>query len=116
MKLEEAREYALSLPEVNEEPHFKLSSFRIRGKILATVPPDEIYLNIFIDEQRRELAVSMYPEFCEKLWWGKKVVGVRISLPDADPEEVKELLRSAWELKAPKLLLRKHSIDEETSS
>jgi hypothetical protein len=116
VKLEEVREYALSLPEVNEEPHFKLSSFRVRGKILATVPPEEIYLHIFIDEQTRELAVSIHPEFCEKLWWGKKVVGVRVSLPHADPDEVKELLRSAWKLKAPKVLLKKHGIGDEASS
>ena len=116
MKIEEVREYALSLPEVNEEPHFKLSSFRVRGKILATVPPEEIYLHIFVGEQRRELAVSMYPDWCEKLWWGKKVVGVRISLPHADADEVKELLRAAWELKAPKRLLREHGIDGKASS
>ncbi len=53
----------------------------------------------------------MYPEFCEKLSWGKKVVGVRISLQNADADEVKGLLRAAWELKAPKRLLREHGID-----
>lgn len=112
MKLKELREYALSLPEVNEEPHFKFSSFRLRGKILATVPPEQTYVHIFVDEQRRELALSMYPEFCEKLWWGKKVVGVRVSLPSADPGEVKELLRSAWKLKAPKRLIAQHGFDD----
>jgi len=116
VKLEEVRKYALSLPEVNEEPHFKLSSFRVLGKILATVPPEEVYLHVFVDEQRREMAVSMYPEFCEKLRWGKKVVGVRVSLPHADTDEVKELLRSAWELKAPKRLLKRRGTDEEASS
>lgn len=101
MNMDEAREYALSLPDANEEPHHQMSSFRVHGKIFATVPKGDTHLNIFVGEERREQAVSMYPEFCEKLWWGKKVVGVTVSLADADPDEVRELLRSAWERKAP---------------
>ncbi len=111
MKLEEARQYALSLPEVNEEPHFKLSSFRVRGKIFATVPPEELYLRILVNEQRREQAISLYPKFCEKLLWGKRVVGVQVTLLEADPDEVRELLRSAWELKAPTKLLDELALD-----
>lgn len=108
MKIDEARQYALSLPETNEEPHFKFSSFRIRGKIFATVPPEQDYLHVFVDEQRRESATAMYPEFIEKLWWGEKVVGVRVSLPHADSAEVKDLLLSAWRRKAPKKLVNTH--------
>jgi predicted DNA-binding protein (MmcQ/YjbR family) len=33
-----AREFALSLPGTSEEPHFDMSSFRVKGKIFATVP------------------------------------------------------------------------------
>lgn len=106
MNVEEARKYALSLPEANEEPHFKSSSFRIRGKIFSTVPPEGGYLHIFVDEQRREAVTAMYPEFCEKLWWGKSVVGVRVSLAQADAVEVRDLLLAAWTLKAPKKLLK----------
>ena len=54
MKLEQARRFALSLPEVVEAPHHELSSFRIRGKIFATVPPDGKHLHVFVDEQQRE--------------------------------------------------------------
>ena len=107
MRIEEARDYALSLPDANEEPHFEVNSFRVRGKIFATVPPEETHLHVFVDEQRRELATSMYPEFCEKLWWGKKVVGVRVRLSQANSDEVKDLLRYSWELKAPKNLVDK---------
>jgi hypothetical protein len=42
----------------------------------------------------------------EKLWWGKKVMGLRVSLPAARAKDVKDLLRSAWQRKAPKNLLR----------
>ena len=41
MKMSQLRIFALSLPDATEEPHFNYSSFRVRGKIFATVPPDE---------------------------------------------------------------------------
>ena len=104
VKLAEVRKYALSLPEANEEPHFEYSSFRILGKIFATVPPGEEHLHVFVDEQRRELALAMFPEAYEKLWWGKKVLGIRVSLSKADASDVSDLLGSAWKAKAPKRL------------
>ena len=106
MKLSEAREFALSLPEANEEPHFDYESFRVRGKIFATIPPDKKQMNVFVDEQRRELAISMFPKSYEKLWWGKKVVGIKVTLFTADAADVRDLLHSAWERKAPKGLAK----------
>ena len=47
MKLAEARRHALSLPEATEAPHFHFTSFRVRGKIFATAPPDGEYLHVF---------------------------------------------------------------------
>jgi YjbR len=75
MKFETARQFALSLPEVTEEPHFQMASFRIRGKIFATAPPGDEFLHLFVDEQQREQLFALEPDCCEKLWWGKKVVG-----------------------------------------
>ena len=104
MKIGEARRYALSLPEATEAPHHHLSSFRVRGKIFATVPPDEEHLHVFVPEEEREIAVAANPEACEKLWWGKKVVGVRVRLDRAKAADVRRMLRSAWRGKAPKAL------------
>lgn len=105
MDIEDVSDYALSLPEATEAPHFKARSFRVRGKIFATLPPENTHLNVFVDDKRRERATAIYPDFCEKLWWGKKVVGVRVRLAQADAEEVKDLLRCAWTAKAPKRLI-----------
>jgi hypothetical protein len=102
MKLAAVRKLALALPDVTEEPHFHLSSFRVRGKIFVTVPPEETHLHVFLDETQREPALALHPEFVEKLWWGGKVRGLRVALADAEPAVVKELLRAAWEAKAPK--------------
>lgn len=109
MKLAEARRFALSLPEANEQPHFQYSSFRVKGKIFATVPPDENHLNVFVDDERRELAMSMFPDAYEKLWWGKKVVGVTVLLSAADASDVEDLLHSAWKRKAPKRVVEANS-------
>ncbi len=105
MTLDDARQFALSLPSANEEPHHHYTSFRVKGKIFATAPPDEEHLHVFVDEERRELAIAMFPDAYEPLTWGKKTVGVRVRLPAADADDVEDLLRSAWMLKAPKTLI-----------
>jgi hypothetical protein len=105
LKLEQARRFALSLPEVVEAPHHELSSFRIRGKIFATIPPDGKHLHVFVDEQQREPGVAAEPAACEKLWWGSQVVGLRVVLAKARPTVVSELLYVAWCRKAPKRLV-----------
>ena len=104
MKIAAARRYALSLPEVTEEPHFHYSSFRVKGKIFATVPPENTYLHIFIGEPEVELLPAAQPKAYEKLTWGKKVAGLRVTLAAAAARDVEELLRSAWLRKAPKKL------------
>lgn len=104
MKLAQARRHALSLPETTEEPHHHFSSFRVRGKIFATVPPDELHLHIFVSEVEREQALALYPDFLEKLLWGGKVVGLRALLPTAKPAVIEHLLTCAWRFKAPKSL------------
>jgi hypothetical protein len=105
MKIAQVRRFALSLPEVTEEPHFHYASFRVRGKIFATVPPEGEHLHVFVAEQEREIALAVDPEFVEKLHWGARVVGLRESLPKAKPGVVTRLLAQAWTRKAPKSLI-----------
>ena len=104
MKIAQARRFALSLPEATEEPHFHFASFRVRGKIFATAPPDGAHLHIFVGDDEREQALELHPEFVEKLHWGKRVVGVRVALATAKPTVVTQLLAQAWKRKAPKAL------------
>jgi hypothetical protein len=105
MKLQQARTYALSLPEATEEPHFHFTSFRVRGKIFATSPPGEVYLHIFVDEDLRAPLIAAHPESYEALRWGSKVVGVRVTLASAAAASVSRLLLESWKRKAPKRLL-----------
>jgi hypothetical protein len=105
LKLAAVRRFALSLPEVTEQPHFDFSSFRVRGKIFVTVPPPGEYIHVFVDDLERERALALAPESIEKLWWGKKAVGLRVKLARARPTLVQELVRNAWTRKAPKRLV-----------
>jgi hypothetical protein len=97
------RAFALTLPEVTEAPHHHFGSFRVGGKIFATVPPGDEIIHVFVAEPDREVALALYPEFVEKLWWGAKVVGLRVHLPKANLSVVKGLVRTAWQAKAGKL-------------
>lgn len=104
MNIDQVRRFAMSLPEANEAPHFNFSSFRVKGKIFATVPPDENHLHLFVDETKREMMVEIAPDAYEKLWWGKKVVGLRVKLALANALDIETLLKDAWRLKAPRAL------------
>lgn len=104
MKLQQARKFALSLPEVTEEPHFEYLSFRVRGKIFATVPPDGRFLHIFVDQTLRAPLNAAHPGVFAPLHWGAKVVGVRVALATAHADTVDRLLRHSWLRKAPKRL------------
>jgi hypothetical protein len=101
----QARRFALSLPEVSEQPHFDMTSFRVRGKIFVTVPPDGRHLHVFVDEPEVRGAVAADGAAFEELWWGKRLSGLRVVLAAADPVEVRELIEAAWRRKAPKRLV-----------
>ena len=107
MKLDAVRTAALALPETTEEPHHNFGSFRVRGKIFVTVPPDNAHIHVFVNEQDREFALAAYPDFTEKLLWGGKVVGVRVVLAKAKPAVVKAMIRQAYEHKSAKAATRK---------
>ena len=94
MELAQARKFALSLPKAAETPHFEMSSFRVRGKIFATIPTDGAHPHIFVEEEQREPLIASEPDSYQKLWWGSKVAGVRVALANASPATAKELLGS----------------------
>lgn len=102
MKLADIRAHALSLEAVTEEPHHAYSSFRVRGKIFVTIPPEETHLHVFVGEEDREQALAMYPAFLEKLFWGSKVMGLRVDLAHATPAVVRALVVKAYETRVRK--------------
>jgi hypothetical protein len=101
----DARHIALALPETTEQPHFDMPSFRVRGKIFATLPDPE-HLHAMLSEEDIHAAVGENPGVCEEKWWGKRLAAVRVALPAADRALLTELLTDAWRNKAPRTLAR----------
>jgi predicted transport protein len=102
VKLATVRKFALAMDAVTEEPHHNYSSFRVRGKIFVTIPPDEEAIHVFVGEEDREPCLAMHPEFTEKLFWGSKAVGLRVHLAAATPSVVTGLVRRAYETRVLK--------------
>jgi hypothetical protein len=99
MSQDELRRLALALPEVVEQDHHGRPSFRVAGRIFATLW-DETHMNVMLDEAGIRTAVENEPAVCEELWWGKRLRGARVDLARVDPELASELLTDAWEHKA----------------
>ncbi len=101
---DEARALALSLPEAVELDHHGRPSFRVGGKIFATLW-NEGRMNVMLDEGGILTAVERAPDACEQVWWGKRAAAVGVTLARTDRELLGELLTDAWEQKAPKRLV-----------
>lgn len=105
MHVRDVRALALAWPETTEEDHFGRPSFRVRGRIFATVPDPE-HLNVMIDPIDVDGVVKEDPAACEPLLWGKQLRGVRVKLRIVEPDLVRDLLAAAWRRKAPRAWLK----------
>ncbi len=104
VSLAQARQLALAFPEAVEQDHHGRPSFRVAGKIFATLW-DEEHMNVMLDEGGILTAVQAHQDVCDEVWWGKRLAAVRVSLRRADAELLAALLSDAWENRAPKRLL-----------
>ncbi len=98
------RRLAPSLPATVEAPHHDMTSFRVAGKIFATIPPEGGRVHIFVSDEGGRLCAE-YPDVVEELWWGTKRRGCRVVLKGASAPLLRELLVEAWRRRAPKRLL-----------
>ncbi len=95
----QARTIALALTDALEADHHGRPSFRIGGKIFATLW-DDAHMNVMLDEPGVVSAVQAHPRACRELWWGGRLRGVQVTLADVDAALLAELLEDAWEQKA----------------
>ena len=103
VSLAQARELALALPEVVEQDHHGRPSFRVAGKIFATLW-DPGHMNVMLEEAGILTAVQDRPDACVEFWWGKRLRALSVDLDHADAEWLAEVLVDAWEGKAPRRL------------
>jgi hypothetical protein len=97
--VDEARRLALSLPDAAEQDHHGRPSFRVAGRIFATLW-DADHMNVMVDEPGILTAVQAHPDVCAEVHWGKRLAAVRVTLSATDSALLSDLLADAWERKA----------------
>jgi hypothetical protein len=97
---EEARRLALALPGAVEQDHHGRPSFRVGGKIFATLWSEE-RMNVMLDEDGILTAVEAAPEACEPVHWGRRLAAVGVNLARVEPAVLGDLLEDAWETRRP---------------
>jgi hypothetical protein len=102
---EQARQLALALPATVEQDHHGRPSFRVGGRIVATLWTDRA-MNVMAGEERIRAVTADLPEVCTAVFWGKRLAAVQVDLALADGALVEDLLDHAWRAKAPARLLR----------
>ncbi len=106
LTVRQARDLALSLPATTEQDHHGINSFRVKGRIFATVPDAE-HLRVMLGAEEVIAAVTAYPTCCEPFYWVSRLACVVVSLNEASPELVRDRLMEAWCRKAPRRMVRK---------
>lgn len=104
--MNQARDIALGLPEATEVDHHGIASFRVRGKIFATVPDDH-HIRIMLDENGIRSVTAEFPSVCQEFYWGKKLACVVVTVKAATTGLLRELLKDAYRRKAPVSLVRR---------
>ena len=96
------RRLALAQPGAVEQPHFERTSFRVRGKIFATMDGASVNLTLAPDHAA-ELVDTEAPAVTP-IVWGQLKGRVRVDLASVRLGLLDELLPFAWVQVAPKVL------------
>jgi len=106
MTQDDIRALALSLPLVEEHPHFDRASFRVKGKIFATLPPSGEQVVLKLLPEIKESLKQSDPEAVIPLPGGWDRGGwTLLDIERMDDEKLADLIRLAWRQVAPKTLL-----------
>lgn len=105
MTANEFRELALALPEAEEHEHMGHPDFRVRGKIFATLGPQEEWGMVKLTLEQQSLFVRTDPKVFEPVpgGWGRKGA-TKVILQAASESAVRQALTAAWRNTAPKRL------------
>ena len=107
--IEEARKAALLLPEVEEKPHFHLTSFRVKNKIFATIHADKNYMMVKLSAIDQSVFCSYNKEMIFPVpgGWGKKGATF-INLGKVKKAMFIDALKTAWQTTSPPKLVEKY--------
>ncbi len=99
------RKLALSLPEATEGAHMDHPDFRVRGRIFATLWPEDGRGVVMLSPPEQESLTRARPSMFTPVpgGWGRKGA-TAVQLDAADAKSVRDALKLAWRCKAPKSL------------
>ena len=107
--LDDIRECAFALPEVEEKSHFNRPGFRVRDKLIVSVHLEkgDTYAILGVSPSEAKAAAADDPSVYEEVWrnQGEIFVGLRVDLSRVGSERFRTLLEYAWRNKAPKRLI-----------
>ncbi|MEU4894090.1 MmcQ/YjbR family DNA-binding protein [Streptomyces sp. NPDC044780] len=103
---DDVRTIALSLPQTTEKIAWSMPTFRVAGKMFATLPEDETSMAVRCPKEERGELVLAEPE---KFWVAgheasSAWVRVRLAALD-DLDELRDILLDSWRQAAPATLL-----------
>ena len=103
---EDVRRVALSLPDSTEKVAWSMPTFRVAGKMFATLPEDETSMAVRCPKVERDELVLAEPG---KFWIADHEAGfawVRVRLSALEDEaELRDVLADSWRQAAPTKLL-----------
>ena len=108
---DDIRALALSLPEAIEQPHFERPSFRVRGKIFATLPEpkfegDQRVVLLRIPMVLKEALMVSDADATVSLGpWDKQRI-MQFAIARIEWDKLAGLVRVAWREAAPKKMLK----------
>ncbi|CAM5707646.1 MmcQ/YjbR family DNA-binding protein [Streptomyces pseudogriseolus] len=106
---EDVRRIALSLPDTTEKIAWSMPTFRVAGKMFATLPEDETSIAVRCPKEERDELALAEPE---KFWIADheaQFAWVRVRLAALEDEgELRDILADSWRQAAPSRLLEAH--------
>lgn len=112
MTADEFRNLALGFPETSEAAHMGHPDFRVRGKIFATLGPDEDWGMVKLTPDQQASFMHLEPNVFHPASgaWGRRGCTI-VRLEGAEELTVRQALLAAWRNTAPKRLAQEYDED-----
>lgn len=106
MTVDDVRQFLLSLPEVQEGAAYGAPAFRVRGKQLAGLKPQEGVIGLRVGFDERDLLMEMAPKAFYVTDHYRSYPAVLVRIAEVDPHMLRQLIVQRWREIAPKALVK----------
>lgn len=105
LTLAAVRKLALALPGVEESTSYGTPAFKVRGKLLARLNPDEDAWVLHCDPEERELLIRAKSRLCFETDHYRGTSWLLVRCRGRAKGLIGELLEAAWRRRAPRKLV-----------